>query len=302
MSRECTYARYATQNVCYVYKLGSQLYSRRMGGLFSFVRRLFGRRDEDRAMSVPKSDANTTSSDALDEVVNVYLKNDMVNIPLLPDFVEKRIYKMILEVGLQFAKDALHRQQNFTVLKHSVQFEISPQLCEGIRDSKAKVDRDARLRKRHQQIIRSYVEKFVQNDDVNTWLLPEFVEKRLYANVIQLVVGVLQDTLHTSHLSFIGHRVTFNMSPMKEDPASAARKTLQNDETEVNLDTIDRMVEAKMKDHNIFLLPDTIERHLYRRAFRILLGVATEIMDSFELTVFNHTVKLKLAAPSTVPS
>ena len=63
---------------------------------------------------------------------------------------------------------------------------------------------------------------------------------------------------------------------------------------------IEEIVERLLQnaDVNIRLLPDAVERHLYRNMFRLLLSVLAELIESSSVEFMGHEIQLSLV-PST---
>ena len=48
----------------------------------------------------------------------------------------------------------------------------------------------------------------------NTVFIPDFLERRIYANVLKLVIGVVEETIHSTHLDLLGHKLSFKFEPI----------------------------------------------------------------------------------------
>lgn len=64
--------------------------------------------------------------------------------------------------------------------------------------------------------VNAIVEKFLKNDLVNNPYIPDFIERRLYANVVKLVLGMLKETVEASNVDILGHRISFTFSPISQ--------------------------------------------------------------------------------------
>lgn len=61
--------------------------------------------------------------------------------------------------------------------------------------------------------IDEFVETLLQDKNINTKYLPDFVERQLYKNVFTILVSVLQHTFATCSFSLLGHQVNLSMVP-----------------------------------------------------------------------------------------
>lgn len=74
--------------------------------------------------------------------------------------------------------------------------------------------------------INAIVDKFLQNKLVNNRYIPDFIEHRIYTNVIKLIIGLLKETAETSSLNVLGHMVSFKIEPMSASSSSSSSEHL----------------------------------------------------------------------------
>jgi len=76
-------------------------------------------------------------------------------------------------------------------------------------------------KEKQRQLSKEKVNEFVNNllDDhaVNINYLPDFVEKQIYKNVFNLLIGLLNKSLGSISINFLGHELTFMITPEKEN-------------------------------------------------------------------------------------
>lgn len=63
--------------------------------------------------------------------------------------------------------------------------------------------------------IRRFVEELLTDDKVNIGYLPDWVERRLYMNFFNLLIGLLRKTVSTTSFELLGHEVKMVMLPNK---------------------------------------------------------------------------------------
>jgi hypothetical protein len=69
----------------------------------------------------------------------------------------------------------------------------------------------------HADAIAALVAKYLSNNMVNSRFVPDFIERRIYTNMITLIVGLLTETLASSNLCILGHRLEVNLVPVGGD-------------------------------------------------------------------------------------
>lgn len=57
------------------------------------------------------------------------------------------------------------------------------------------------------------VDDFMRDNAINNPLIPDFIERSIYRNVLRLMLGVLRRVLDTTELSFLGHNIRMNLTP-----------------------------------------------------------------------------------------
>ena len=62
----------------------------------------------------------------------------------------------------------------------------------------------------------------LEDPEINIAYLPDWVEKQIYRNIFSMMLSLLAHTLTTSHLEFLGHRVTFDVIPAPAVKTSAS--------------------------------------------------------------------------------
>jgi len=170
---------------------------------------------------------------ALARIVDAYIKNDLVNIPLVPDFVEKRIYSSILNAILDRI-ERLANDSNISFLGHLLKIDVDPVcgLAGGIYQSKEDEGHaeggltTEQLREREQEenerdaLIDHLTQAFFdanvtdKNDIPFGGIVTDFLEKRFYRNVLRMCIGILFDTLRKSSIDFLGYRITPSVKSM----------------------------------------------------------------------------------------
>lgn len=65
-------------------------------------------------------------------------------------------------------------------------------------------------------VIDRIVDRYIANDRMNNRLIPDAIERRIYRNLLKMVLGAMQDTVGHARMEFLGHEVTVTMRPVME--------------------------------------------------------------------------------------
>jgi hypothetical protein len=57
--------------------------------------------------------------------------------------------------------------------------------------------------------LKQFVEKIIKDEDVNIDYLPDFVERKIYSNIFNLLINLLDETARTAGIDVLGHRIEF---------------------------------------------------------------------------------------------
>lgn len=59
--------------------------------------------------------------------------------------------------------------------------------------------------------IEEFVDKMLEDENVNIKYLPDFVEKKIYINVFNLVLGLLDNLMDSTKIEFMGHHIKLDL-------------------------------------------------------------------------------------------
>lgn len=55
--------------------------------------------------------------------------------------------------------------------------------------------------------INSYIEKLLNDDNINIKYLPNFVERQIYKNIFNILIGVMDNIIESSSLTIMDHKI-----------------------------------------------------------------------------------------------
>lgn len=75
---------------------------------------------------------------------------------------------------------------------------------------------DSKIKELSKERINEFVEKILADTDMNIAYIPDFVERQIYRNVFCLLLDLLEKTIDTTSLNFIGHTLTLKLQPTEQ--------------------------------------------------------------------------------------
>lgn len=73
------------------------------------------------------------------------------------------------------------------------------------------------------------VDDFMSDSAINNPLMPDFIERSIYRNVLKLMLGILGRMLDTTELSFLGHNITMKLTPEQQQPQPQQQQTSERE-------------------------------------------------------------------------
>jgi len=61
------------------------------------------------------------------------------------------------------------------------------------------------------EAIENYVDKILENEDMNISYLPDFVEKKIYENTFSILLNLLDDIMENIQINIINHKLVFDI-------------------------------------------------------------------------------------------
>ena len=134
-----------------------------------------------------------------------------------------------------------------------------------------------------------FVDKLVRNKLMLPWI-PQFLKRKVFFNMLQLLLTIMHVVLRASQLDILGHRISIAFSQAPAIPRDQSR------ECSVDPACVQSYVDASLSDQstNIWLLPDYIERPILYAVHFMILSLLEEIFVDFRVHVLGDEVKFNL--------
>ena len=66
--------------------------------------------------------------------------------------------------------------------------------------------------------INQWIEEMLANKGTNIKYLPDFVERMIYRNVLNMGINLMDRAVDSVHFQFLGHQLVFDIEPQPENP------------------------------------------------------------------------------------
>ena len=61
--------------------------------------------------------------------------------------------------------------------------------------------------------VQKLVNKILENDNINSPLIPDYIERKIYTNVFNIFIGLVKETIETTNISILNHNITLKLNP-----------------------------------------------------------------------------------------
>ncbi len=61
--------------------------------------------------------------------------------------------------------------------------------------------------------ISKMVTNILNNEEMNNIYIPDFIERKLYENILKILVSVLTEVLENTNIKILNQNITFNITP-----------------------------------------------------------------------------------------
>lgn len=61
--------------------------------------------------------------------------------------------------------------------------------------------------------IQDFVNKLMDNENINIRFIPDAAEKKLYKNILNMMLSILNEIMNETKVEIMGHNIQFQLSP-----------------------------------------------------------------------------------------
>ncbi len=175
----------------------------------TFMSSSFGK-DSKRGIDLEPKDA------AINNYITALLNDAELNIAGIPDHLERHIYGFTVKLTFSALLYWVGRLDGLKLLGHHIQLER----IEGNGQFPITV------KPLNHAALNSFVKALLQDKSINISWLPDAIEHQLYFNCLLLMFTIIQSSLCSLHVRFLGHRLHIGLEsyPIDEMVAAVSQK------------------------------------------------------------------------------
>ena len=85
----------------------------------------------------------------------------------------------------------------------------SEEKCDVCREEEIQQEKDLK------ESVMKIVDNMLENDGINSSLLPDYIERKLYTNILIMIISLLKETLETTNVTLLNQKISLKVEPNK---------------------------------------------------------------------------------------
>eukprot|EP00977_Amphora_coffeiformis_P004579 scaffold987_cov183-Amphora_coffeaeformis.AAC.7 len=146
----------------------------------------------------------------VDELVKACLRDPAINLYGVPDFLEKQVYRATIQLTLEALYNGLAGIHGQELLGHV--FVVQRRSRRRMRIQRD-IARLSNLADANDKVLEDVADRLLQNKFVNQPLIPDVIERALYANCLKIIFRVLDLLAVSFRITLCGHDIRIHLEP-----------------------------------------------------------------------------------------
>lgn len=159
-------------------------------------------------------------------IVDKMLESEAVNLTIVPDFIEKRLYVNCIMVVFQLLDDLVTGDgDEVTCMGHALRFSLEKQPLDLLQ--RTLKDRPVRHCQIDDAVLNELTDELLADEDVNLQWMPDVIERQIYKSVLRLMIRVMEEVVCRVKMKMLGRDIDvriLGVEDVKADQASKAQK------------------------------------------------------------------------------
>lgn len=258
----------------------------------------------------------------VDQLIDLLLADPRFNIVVLPDALEKQIYRSVIYLLLETLMSLVWHLNGLKFLHHEIELELIYDNIPISISNLETVDVTA---------IEKLVDELLKDNEMNIAWLPDSIEKSLYVTVLFLIFTVIEVVASSIEVTLIGHALKLSFGPngegfqklhekfkatlrnasssgsrsqawrstvAAETPAERAHLINEMVDKAMNRSKTDPTLQGQQQGQGLSFIPQVAEKALYVTIYSMILCVVEEVFDSTSIRLLGDIILLKLVPAS----
>ena len=106
--------------------------------------------------------------------------------------------------------DLLENKIKLLEKQENIKYKLSEEKRDACREEEIQQERE-----HLKESVIKIVDNMLENDGINSVLLPDYIEKKLYINVLTMIINLLKETLENTNLTLLNQKISLKVEPNK---------------------------------------------------------------------------------------
>lgn len=226
----------------------------------------------------------STDADLPKRVVDGLMAHQLVRVPRWMQRWERAMYVSIVTCVYETLFREL-QDTDVSFLDHRVSVDVQPLSPDHALEASL-VDTDWTF-------FRALVDVYMdRNPRLHVFGLPRGIERRVYANILGTIIGVLDVVLQSVRVSVLGHAFTIRSRSLSPDELHASLCRAHTTPTcpKDAHRSLQRIVDRHVHEHPIAWVPNRLHRAALYQAFRVVRALSAEVLETSRLDLLDHRI------------
>jgi hypothetical protein len=239
----------------------------------------------------------------IEELVVEIMNDPTVNLTLIPDVLERRIYKSTIQLTLNAFYMALGSIDGIPFLSHQIKVERATKgdaIQEKTKDYLADQTKNVNVK-----VLEEIADRLLTNPAINSQMLPDAIEKQIYVNCMVVIFRVLSVIVHSFRITICGHDIGLSLEPHQFESSAMNATMAHSSLSKIDIAQIKSFAEScgipPEDDDGMAEGFSFWDRILNRRSFvvslhtcmySLVLGIIDDILANTKIRVMSDEITL----------
>ena len=240
----------------------------------------------------------------IDLLVQDCLNDPTINIPTIPDYLERQIYRSTIKLTLNAMYQTLGSAHGMEMLGHELRVERLHDKEAGVHEKQREFRLEQMRGSVADDVLDRVVDGLLENKAVNQPLIPDVVERQLYKNCLVIMFRVLDMMAATFSITCCGHDLRFTLEPSQNAVfTDAAVQQATKIDPEIMLSYARRMGVQPEKEVNEsrswwdrFFRPtqEEVLAQLHATLYSLVLGILDDVLAHTNIRLLSDSLQFDL--------
>lgn len=246
----------------------------------------------------------------VDDLVKELLADQSVNISVVPDAIEKQLYKSTILLTLNAVYSLVFSLQGTNILSHEISLSVDRKK-ESSKQKLSKALAQGAATEIDDAVLQQVADRLLENPAVNSAWIPDSVEREIYRACLQVIFRILQVVLSSVKIRLCGHELRLKLGSVSNQMLEQAALNVTSGDkdgghsmlTPVDMEILRKLAKgAGVNETNndyfwnrIFTSKDFVE-HLHVSLYGLVLGILDDVFNDLQIEVLSDTIHLDLVA------